>query len=82
MRQAATDGIVLVDREQAGECVAQMNSRILSCTTVVLSVLTALPGAQAPISSSERVFPSDGDIRQILRNASMPRETASAWSSA
>lgn len=67
MRQAATDGIVLVDRERAGECVAQMNSRILSCTTVVLSVLTALPGAQAPISSNERVFPSDGDIREILR---------------
>src|SRR5918993_226839 len=70
MRQAATDGIVLVDRERAGECVAQMNPRILSCTTVVLSVLsvlTALPGAQAPISSNERVFPSDGDIREILR---------------
>jgi serine-type D-Ala-D-Ala carboxypeptidase/endopeptidase len=67
MRPAATDGIVRVDREQAGEGVAQMNPGILSCTTVVLSVLTALPGAQAPISSSERIFPSDGDIRQIIR---------------
>ena len=45
----------------------QMNSRILSSTAAVLSVLTALPGAQAPISSNERVFPSDEDIRQILR---------------
>lgn len=44
----------------------QMNS-ILSCTVVALGVLTALPGAQAPAGSSERVFPSDGDIRQILR---------------
>ena len=39
MRQAVTDGIVLVERERRGECVAQMNWRILSCTTVVLSAL-------------------------------------------
>jgi len=44
-----------------------MNSRILCGTTVVVSVMTALLGAQAPISSNERVLPSDGDIRQILR---------------
>ena len=44
-----------------------MNSRILCGTTVVVSVMTALLGAQAPNSSNERVLPSDGDIRQILR---------------
>jgi CubicO group peptidase (beta-lactamase class C family) len=44
-----------------------MNSKTLFFTTVVLSVLTALPGAQAPASSNQRAFPSDGDIREILR---------------
>jgi CubicO group peptidase (beta-lactamase class C family) len=39
---------------------------ILTCT-VVLTMLTVLPVTQAPISSSQRVFPSDGDIREILR---------------
>ena len=67
MRQAKPDGSVRIDREQAGECVAQMSSRILCGTTVVVSVMIALLGAQAPISSNERVLPSDGDIRQILR---------------
>ena len=67
MHEAATDGIVLVDREPASEYVAQRNSRILPCMTVVLSMLTALPGAQAPSSSNERVFPSDGEVREILR---------------
>ena len=67
MHQAATDGIVLVDREPAGEYAVQRNSRILPCMTVVLSMLTVPPGAQAPSSSNERVFPSDGEVREILR---------------
>jgi CubicO group peptidase (beta-lactamase class C family) len=44
-----------------------MTSRILCGATVVLSVTTALLGAQAPDNSNGRVLRSDQDIRQILR---------------
>jgi CubicO group peptidase (beta-lactamase class C family) len=46
--------------------VARINSKILFSTTVVLSVLTALPDAQTLTGTNQRV-PSDGDIREILR---------------
>ena len=44
-----------------------MTSRIRCGVTVLLSVTTALLGAQAPNSSNGDVLPSDDDIRQILR---------------
>ena len=44
-----------------------MTSRIGCGLTILLSVMTALLGAQATNSSNVRVLPSDDDIRQILR---------------
>ena len=45
----------------------EMTSRIRCGLAVLLSVTTALLGAQAPNSSNGHVLPSDDDIRQILR---------------
>lgn len=75
MRPAATDGIVRIDREQAGECVAQMNARILCGTTVVLSVGDRTARRTGAISSNERVLPSDGHLARntVILHAMMRR---------